>query len=572
MKAVFDNAVRALQTGRAAEAERLCRGLLKKRPNEPALHHLMAAALDMQGRSKEAIPHFRRAPATPEVEMGLAQALQRAGQAAEAVEVYRRVLNGMPMMPEIWSNLGVALESLNQWAEAEAALRQAVALRSGYAQARANLARVLSNKGTAEQAAGRLENALAAYREATTLAPTLREAWSNLGNALQLAGRPAEAADACRQALALDPDYADAHSNLGVALQDLDQLDEAERHYARAIALRPGYGEAHRNLGFALQEMGRTQDAVAEYRRARILMPDDPDTLFNLSTALLRLGENEEGFALYRARFAARDGHPPLYPAPFWRGEDLAGKTLLVWSEQGYGDILQFCRYLPLARGRAARVLFKVPKALERLLTTLPGGVELVLEGQPVPAWDAHIPLLELPVVFGAAPPGPVPYLDAPDSPAWDMRLPKGGPVKVGLVWAGNPAQRNNRQRSMDPTALAPLLAVPGAAFYSLQVGGVEVPDGVTDLAPYLTDFAETAAAVVRLDLVISVCTSVAHLAGALGRPVWTVLTRAADWRWLEDRADTPWYPTMRLFRQTQRGDWDGPVAEIAAALKDLAG
>jgi hypothetical protein len=433
----------------------------------------------------------------------------------------------------------------------------------------------------------RAEEAEAVLETALSLRPDYVEAHNNLGIARIRRGRPAAAMAAYERAIVLKPDYIEAHNNLGSALRLLGRAEEAQASFARAIALSPGYATPHANLGLALHDVGRIDDALAAYDKALALDPQHTTARANRAIALLAMGRFAEGWREYEWRWKV-DGFttaPRDFGRPAWDGGPLAGRTLLVHAEQGLGSAIQFVRYAPLLAAMGARVILEAQPPLAALfrdsLVGQDGPVaDVVAKGEPLPAFDVHVPMMSLPHLLGTTLPtipGTLPYLTAIAAAVerWRQRLAVLPRPWVGLVWAGNPRHSNDRNRSMPATALAPLATQGGATFFSLQVGptaGVAAfaADTVRDLAPELSDFAETAAVVAALDLVISVDTAVAHLAGALARPVFLLLPAVAEWRWLRAGDDTPWYPTMRLFRQETAGNWGDVVARVATALRSL--
>ena len=441
-------------------------------------------------------------------------------------------------------------------------------------------------RGIALATNGHVEAALGCFEAAITAHPTHAAALSNRANILHLLGRVDAALASNNEALAANPQHLDALFNRGLILFDLGRFEEALACCDRVLALRPDHVPALGNRGATLQVLGRLDDAIASLQRAQALHPDDRTHLFNESLARLAAGDYAAGWQRYEARWAT-----PLHPArrafaqPQWHGEDLpADCTILLHAEQGYGDTLQFCRYVPLV-ARRARVVLEVSAPLRRLMASLPGNPSIITEGEPLPHFDLHCPLLSLPLAFGttlATIPAETPYLQADREPtaAWRERLAALPGVKVGLVWAGDSGRTlsdaisRDRRRSIPLSRLVPLGAVSGISFISLQKGSAamqaaEPPQGLLlhDWTEALHDFADTAALVEVLDLVVSVDTAVAHLAGALGKPVWVLNRYDACWRWLRDRTDSPWYPTARLFRQTTHGDWDKPINDAAAAL-----
>lgn len=443
--------------------------------------------------------------------------------------------------------------------------------------------------GTRCLGAGDAAGAEAALRRAIELAPEFAEAHANLAFALEDAGRP-EAAEACyRRAIALAPQLSRIRHNFGALLTAQRRYAEAEAVYREALALDPGAVAGWSNLGVVLAAVHREAEAEACQREALRRDPDYRNAAFNLAYVLLRQGRYEEGWA----RFEARDWYGALETRlglPRWNGEPLAGRSLLVGFEAGHGDMIQFCRYLPLlkARGLATLSLLCHP-GLVPLLAGLEGVDEVIGFDRELPPrrWDCWTPLLSLPFHFATrldSIPARLPYLAAPADrlALWRERLAAAGSgLRVGLVWKGNPRFENDVERSFGALAeLDALAALPGLRWFSLQLGagageaaaaaGRPAALAPLDLAPQIADFADTAAIVAQLDLVISVDTAVAHLAGALGRPCWILLPdRLADWRWLARRSDSPWYPdVVRLFRKPAPGGWDEVVAAVAAALR----
>ncbi len=424
---------------------------------------------------------------------------------------------------------------------------------------------------------------------AITVNPKAPSYHSNLGNVLKERGRLDEAVACYRRAIDLKLDFPEAHNNLGTALQEQRELDEAVACYRRAIDLKPDYPEAHNNLGSALKEQGRLDDAVACYRMAIHLKPDFPQAHSNLALALLARGDLAAGWEEHEWRWQTlqmiKDRR--IFAQPLWRGEAAAGRTLLIHAEQGFGDTLQFCRYARLAADRGLRVVMEVQQPLVRLLRTL-ACVDLVVgRGEELPDFDLQCPMLSMPLALGttlATIPSAASYLraDEAQAAAWRTRLAvvANQGTRIGLVWAGNPiphlrvAATMDRRRSIAPDRLAPLFDVSGAHFFSLQKDGPAAPEHfpLTDVMAEMGDFADTAALIANLDLVISVDTAVAHLAAALGKPVWLLDRFDPCWRWLTGRRDSPWYPTLRLYRQPRPGDWESVVTEVARDLQSLAG
>jgi len=351
-----------------------------------------------------------------------------------------------------------------------------------------------------------------------------------------------------------------------------------------AIALKPDFADAHYNLGVALHGQGRFDEALTSYDEAARLNPEFVDARWNRAFLWLTMGRFAEGWREHEWRWRRKHQPPRSFPQPLWKGEPIAGRSILLHNEQGIGDTLQFVRYAPLVAAHGARVLVQVQRPLARLVRgSLDGGIEVLAEGDLLPPFDLHAPLLSLPLAFATTlenVPARVPYLktDAAAAARWRSRIGPAPGLKIGLVWAGNAQHKNDRNRSIALERLLPLIDEIKARWFSLQVGEragdlARIASGkINNLADRFTDFGETAAAIDNLDLVISVDTAVAHLAGALGKPVWVLLPAVPDWRWLLGRADSPWYPTARLFRQPARGDWDSVMQALRTALRERAG
>ena len=554
---------------------------LRLKPNYPEAHYNLGIVLAKQDKLDEAVASYQQAlrlkPNYPEAHNNLGTVLARQGKLDEAMASYQQALRLKPDDPEAHNNLGLALAKQDKLDEAVASYQQALRLKPNYPEAHSNL-------GNALQEQGRLDEAVASCQQALRLKPDYAEAHHNLGIVLAKQDKLDEAVASFQQTLRLKPDYPDAHYNLGIVLEKQDKLDEAMASYQQALRLKPDYPEAHNNLGIVLGKQGRLDEAVACYQQAVRLKPDYPEAHWNRSLAWLLMGRFEQGWPGYEWRWKCKEfGSLPPFQPPLWDGSSLDGRTILVHAEQGLGDTLQFIRYVPSLHQRGGRVILMCQPPLVRLLTRSPGIERLLAHGDPVPEFDVHTPLLSLPRLLGTtleSVPADVPYLEAEPQlvEAWRHRLGSYPGFKVGIVWQGNPKFRLDRLRSIPLAQFAPLARVPGVHLFSLQKGpGAEqlaaVTDRfpVTDLGSGLDDFVDTAAVLKNLDLVISVDTAIAHLAGALGIPVWVALPFAPDWRWLMGREDSPWYPTMRLFRQDKAGDWASVFAEIRVAAEKMA-
>lgn len=506
------------------------------------------------------------------------------GRAAEATADFLRAIVLDPDGIEPLNNLGRALCLMGRIGEAERILRRAVVLGPDHAQPYTNLGAVLIGDG-------RLEEGLVACARSLAIAPGNPEGENNLGNVLMELERPDEAMAAFGRALALMPAFPEACTNLSGALIDAGRCAEAVRACERAIALSPEDSRAYNNLGNALRGEGRLAPAARAFARALALAPRDADIHYNASAVLLTQGRLGEGWAEFEWRKRTDRSafrNDPL-PGPEWDGGPLQGRTLLLYAEQGLGDVLQFCRFAPLIAARAGGpVLIRVYPSLVRLLAGLPGIAACLSTDDPLPAYDCHLPLMSIPHRLGvdlATIPADGPYLHADPAAVagWRDRLAGEAGIKVGLVWAGDPrahqrgAHLMDRRRSLPLSAFGPLFRVPGVHWISLQKGAAVTQAGdpaffglMFDPMAEIDDFADTAALVSTLDLVVSVDTSVAHLAGALGRPVWILSRFDGCWRWLEGRDDSPWYPTARLYRQPAWGDWAPTLDAIERDLRRL--
>jgi tetratricopeptide (TPR) repeat protein len=579
-------AVACSQLGRNQEALRALDQALVLAPDSADASNMRGIVLLGLGRRHEALSAFARAAALrPDFVDALYRqgtVLTELGQHAEAVARFDRALAHDPAHANALQNRGNALFGLERFADALASYCAAQSLLPEHRDIGINI-------GTTLQRLGRHREALEAFEATIARAPDNAAAHNSQGNALIALERVPEALAAYDRALALDPENAEAHYNRATALLRLDRVEEALAGYDRALALRPAFEQAWLNRGVALQRLRRHREALTDFGRAQALDPNDADAHWNESLSLLALGDFAAGWRKYEWRWAAMEAQSARRDrgVPLWLGEEaLRGRRLLIHAEQGFGDTLQFCRYLPLLPPDC-RILFEVQPPLLGLMHSLDRDLMLVGQGAPVPRFDLHCPLLSLPLVHGTTLetiPAAIPYLRAdPKAVAsWRARLAALPAPRIGLCWAGNPrheqpaANAIDRRRSMKLEAFVPL-AAQGASFVSLQKGTAAVPAaaaaalGLHDWTGELDDFAATAALVTALDLVITVDTAVAHLAGALGRPVWILHRFDACWRWLSTRADSPWYPTARLFHQPRPGDWASVVAEAAGALRELA-
>lgn len=496
--------------------------------------------------------------------------LHGAGRLAEAEQVYRRVLAEAPRHADSLHMLGVIASQCGQPEAAVGCIEQAIAIKPSTAVFHVNRAAALL-------ALRRLDDALAACQAALRLQRNSAEAYQVMGHVLSDLARPEEALAAYRDALRHKPDLPDVYNNIGLALRQAGRLEEAEAALRQAVKRAPRDPQAQGNLAGVLKELGRVSNAVECYRAALREHPDDPVLHVNLGIVLLLAGQFDGGWEEYEWRFRAGAARVPLCSQPRWNGEDRAGRTLLIRAEQGIGDTIQFCRYVTLAAARGPVVL-EVQPGLRHLMRGVLDAERIVTVGDALPAFDLWCPLLSLPRLFGLQAPGS-PYLmaDTDRVASWRDRIGSHG-RRIGIAWQGNPTSAAEHGRSIPLREFLPLAQVPGVRLISLQKHhGLDqlatVPEGLRietlgegfDAGPHA--FIDTAAVMQCLDMIITSDTSVAHLAGALGRPVWVALQHVPDWRWRLEGGDCPWYPTMRLFRQTQRGDWGGVFARMAGQL-----
>ena len=456
--------------------------------------------------------------------------------------------------------------------EAEQLFHQIIARQPHSAEARYNLARVLAEKGDAQQA-------MASYRESLRLKPDFPEAMSNLGELLRAGGNAKDAIELLQRAISLRPDFVEARYNLGLALADADRTAEAVSQMRAVIQTRPDSAEAYNQLGNLLREQDELPEAIAAYRRAIALRAEFPEARWHLALALLVQGNFEEGWEQYESRRQIRGvWRDPGFTQPLWDGTPLAGKVILLWAEQGFGDTIQFVRYVRQVQEKGAQVIVLCQAELLPLLAGQDWIERVVGFDQTLPAFDVQSPLLSLPRILRTTidtVPHSVPYLRANPALAakWKSSMPFDR-LNVGLVWATKAAVPGSGKRSIGLHALSPLAAVQGVRFWSLQKGEAAAEARtppkdleLVDCSGELGDFADTAALLANLDLLIACDTAVAHLAGAMGVPTWVALPFVAPWRWMRKREESPWYPTVRLFRQFRAGDWTAPIEAIAREL-----
>jgi FkbM family methyltransferase len=568
--------------GHAAEAEKLYRVILDSPSGNPVASYGFGLLCATQGRLREAANAYRQAiamrPDFVDAYINLGTTVLALGQHEEAAALYRHAVMLNPENAMAHGNLGKALQDLGRIDEAIISYHAAIALEPDNAIINANFGAVLLERHAWDDAAAVTRRAIASQQDNAL-------AYANLGTALMHLGRHDEALVACRQAIALRPTGVAMHANLGGAMLELGAPREAVALCHLAIGLDPLLPSAHFNLSHALMATNQLEEAALAARQAIALRPESAEYHFHLAHILLLRGDMEGGWVEYDWRWKLPDFawisdlHGP-FAQPVWTGEDISHKTILIYTEQGLGDIILFARYLPLVVRKAGQVILAVHPPIRRLLETIEGITIVSIRDVPLPDFDVRCPLLSLPRAFATtldSIPEAVPYLraDAAGQAYWDRRIGGNAP-RVGIVWAGNPATKRDRFRSPGLASVAPLFSIPGIDFIALQVGEERdanpLPPHVLDLGQEVTDLADTAAIMSGLDLVISSCTAPLHLAGALGVRTWAIIPFAPYFPWLLERTDTPWYPSVRLYRQAQPGrDWSDVVGRIAIDLAALA-
>ena len=609
-KAKFNEALALHRQGELAQAEAIYKKVLKLQPKHVDALHLLGVIAGQMGKYQLAADLIGKAikiqPNNAAFYSNRGNVLHELKQVDAALASFDQAIAIKPDFVDAYYNRGIILQELKELDAAIASYDKAIANRPNFAIAYVNRGNALkelkqldaaiasydrgiaikpdfadayANRGAALHELKQLEAAVASYDKAIALKPDYAEAYFNRGNGLKDLKQSKAAVASYDKAIAIKPDYAEAYSNRGNVLKELKQLDAAIASYDLAIAIKPDYVEAYTNRGVALQELNQMDAALASYDQTIALKPDFAEAYWNKSLALLVIGDFEKGWELFEWRWQYEAFTSPRrhFRQPLWLGsEPLAGKTILLHSEQGLGDTIQFCRYAKLVAQLGARVILEAPKPLLGLLKGLEGVAELVEASAPLPAFDVHCPLLSLPFAYKTkldTIPTASAYLrsDPGKVDAWARRLGVKTKPRVGIVWSGSTTHKNDHNRSIPLVELVRHL--PETCEYVSLQKEVREPDQATlgkcpQIKHYgaeLNDFADTAALCELMDWVVSVDTSVAHLAGALGKPTWVLLPFSPDWRWLLDRSDSVWYPSMTLYRQSAVGDWTSVLAQIRA-------
>lgn len=582
---ILKAAIQSHQAGNLQEAEQLYSQVLEKKPDHPlALHSLGIVA-------------------------------HQKGQNDIAADLIGKVILSNPEVPQFHNTQGLVFEALDKIDEAIASYEKAISLNQDYAEAHLNLAIAFQSKGDFDTAVekceqiislfgdsaniynlmayslqqkGQLEKAIESYEKVIQLEPDFAEAYNQIGVIFNTREQYDGAVENCKKALKLDANYTEAYNNLGVALNGCEQYAEAMENYEKAISLEPDFSEAYYNLANCLRDQNRCEESIAIYEKAIQIEPNYAKAHWNLSHALLQTGKFSQGWSEYAWRRKPELGiilYPHKYEQPYWDGCSFEGKRLLVHCEQGFGDNIQFIRYLSMVKERGGTVILESRKPLFKLFGQIDGVDEFVMadpDGEaPDIDFDLHTSPLDMPMIFDTTLdniPCKVPYLHAEPARTeyWKSQVDSEY-LKVGLIWAGCKFHGNDRNRSCRLRNFHPLSKIEGVKLYGLQEGFAawqadELPSDmeVISLGEEFEDFADTAGAIENMDLVISVDTSVLHLAGAMGKPVWAIIPFEPEWRWMLERQDTPWYPTMKLFRQKERQNWDELFSRVSQQLQIL--
>ena len=565
---ILISAQSAYDTGDHVRADEILRQVLEAHPKVNAAWKLRGIIALKQGHLTESSTYFRQSLALAPDDAGtlfyLANGCLRDLDYAQAIQLFERSITSEPDIPEVYNNLSAALRLDGRPSDAMVAAQRALQLNHSYGEANNNL-------GLAFCDLRRYPEAIRCFESAIDIDANNLEALNNLGVALDAKGDLEKSLRIFERALILSPQNIDTKINLGNLFRKIGRLDEAAAQFSEVLNYNQADLRAHANLGLTLITKNRPEEAIVRYEKALALAPETPDIRMSLGIAQLMLGDFEAGWQNYEARWLA-----PSFAikrrslaSELWTGQSLEGKSILVYAEQGFGDTIQFVPYVPMIAKQAGQVVFECQKALLRICSKLEGVSEVVARGDFLPQTDFHIPLMSLPHRMNTrieCLPLAKGYLKPPSLIAQRFRdrLQSSKPA-IGLVWSGNPERQDDDMRSCPPGALTPLLRLDNYEFVSLQIGtSIEkLSSNILDFGAECHDFADTAAAIEALDLIITVDTATAHLAGALSKDVWVMLGHHADWRYLMNRSDSPWYPSMRLYRQQTFGDWKGVVRKI---------
>jgi tetratricopeptide (TPR) repeat protein len=568
------------QDGNFKQAENICKAILELQPENAFVLNFLGVLFYQQGNYDSAIDYIKKAlyydPNNPDAYNHLGSALKAKGQPGEAIACYQKALELNPQDADIYFNLGNTFVMKRQLDEAINCYKKAI-------QYNPNLAAAYNNLGNTFQEQKRYNEAITHYQIALQINPDLADAHLNLGNIYLEKGQYNEAIKHYQETLKLNPSHFESYLNLGTIFQKQGKLDEAITCYQKAIKFNPQFAGNYYNLGIAFQDKRLLDEALGAYKKTIEFDPEFAEAHFSISWINLLLGNFKEGWKGYEWRWKLKEAYQRNFSQLMWDGSDIRGCTILLHAEQGFGDTIQFIRYAPLVAQRGAKVIVECQKELTSLLKNTEGINQIVSYGEPLPDFDIQCPLLSLPLVFNTtleSIPAKIPYISADplSIEKWKGRIKiDKEKTTIGLVWAGSTTTRKEGYYSCSLEAFAPFAHLNNITLYSLQKGQAseqvaKPPNGMKliDYTEEIHDFSDTAAFIINLDLIISVDTAVAHLAGAIGRPVWTLLRFSPEWRWMLDRMDSPWYPTMRLFRQPAPGDWGCVIGKVFNQLQTL--
>jgi len=603
----LQSAIKNHQAGNYPAAEQLYRQVLEIAPNNVDALHLLGLLKYQTGDAATAVELIEEAirinPRVSNLYNNAGEAYRALGQMKEAIRYYRRAIKLNPQNAMAYNNLALALMKQNSFNEADKHLKTALRINPDYVEASYNLGRLFYQQNKFDEALDRLQ-------KASEINPDFSPVYALMGQICQILGRYQEAADYFDKAITHNPDdialinnkglalidlgephkavllfkellnhhpeLAEAHCNLGVALNQLDQLDEAIECFIQALSLNPDYLDAQRNIASTLRDKGHVDESIDAFRKIIHQHPDLANAHFGLAFSLLLKGDYENGWREYEWRWSSSNSgqQKPKLKGKEWRGEPLDNKTILIYCEQGAGDAIQFIRFVPLLSILGAKVILQCPESLITLFSKVEGINQVITFDETAKKYDFHCPILSLPLHLNMTLeeiPANVPYLNPAASELDNLELDK-NKYQVGIVWAGSPLHINDRKRSCSVDLFKPLTEIDSVELHSLQKHPTDetIPSFLVDHSEHLEDYSDTAALIKKLDLVISVDTSVAHLAGALGKPVWILLPHATDWRWLQEGEESPWYPTAMLIRQKSPGDWPGVISLVKERLYNM--
>jgi tetratricopeptide (TPR) repeat protein len=570
---LIQKAVFLAREGQLEQAEQAFIQVRDADPNNPDSYTNLGVVLRQQGKIDAALASYQYALSIDPKHSGAlyncANILRDAKRFQEAYDLYSRALTLNPDQVMILNNLGLTLQALERQEEAIRYYHQAQKIQPDQPY-------LFDNIGNAYLELENIPHAIASYRQAIDIDPNFAPSLAHLGIAYSKDNKSIEAVKWLRRALAVNPDSVDALNAMGNALRAMNQDQEGIACFKKALEIRPNFPEAISNLGVAYNDLGDLGQAISFAKRAVDLSPRNPALHWTYALVLLRAGKFKEGWAEYEWRWERRDFTTPNreFGKPRWDGSPINGKIILIHAEQGIGDTLQFIRYVALVAKAGGTVIVECQPEVVKLVGCMEGVSAVVRSGEQFPEFDVQIPLLSLPLIFGTGIETILAssYLAPPVKQT--VKIKESKKKRVGLAWAGSPTHNNDRHRSVSLEILVPLFNTDKCEFFSLQVGSRQVDiqrlglsDKIKDLSQDLKDFSDTASAIDQLDLVVSVDTAIAHLAGGMGKPVWILLPFASEWRWLTGRDDSPWYPSMRLFRQQTAGNWEEVVRAVKIAL-----